>query len=96
MGFEPMFPVSQEKRLAGARTRPLCDPSSAYTKYSRGLPCLQPPAYGFHTQSGKPMPLKLAQQVTKSPNDMPWRGGDHPLCISPLVRLTGVCIVSGT
>ena len=27
MGFEPMSPLSQTKRLAGARTRPLCDPS---------------------------------------------------------------------
>ena len=27
MGFEPMSPISQAKRLAGARTRPLCDPS---------------------------------------------------------------------
>ena len=29
MGFEPMSPLSQAKRLAGARTRPLCDPSLA-------------------------------------------------------------------
>lgn len=28
MGFEPMTPISRGKRLAGARTRPLCDPSS--------------------------------------------------------------------
>ncbi len=27
VGFEPTTPVSQSKRLAGARTRPLCDPS---------------------------------------------------------------------
>ncbi len=27
-GFEPSTPVSQSKRLAGARTRPLCDPSA--------------------------------------------------------------------
>ena len=27
MGFEPMSPFTQAKRLAGARTRPLCDPS---------------------------------------------------------------------
>ena len=27
VGFEPTTPVSQGKRLAGARTRPLCDPS---------------------------------------------------------------------
>jgi hypothetical protein len=26
-GFEPSTPVSQGKRLAGARTSPLCDPS---------------------------------------------------------------------
>ncbi len=26
-GFEPSIPVAQDKRLAGARTRPLCDPS---------------------------------------------------------------------
>ena len=29
VGFEPTTPVSQGKRLAGARTRPLCDPSSS-------------------------------------------------------------------
>ena len=28
VGFEPTIPVSQDKRLAGARTRPLCDPSA--------------------------------------------------------------------
>lgn len=28
VGFEPTTPVSQGKRLAGARTRPLCDPSA--------------------------------------------------------------------
>ena len=27
MGFEPMTPVSRGNRLAGGRTRPLCDPS---------------------------------------------------------------------
>ena len=27
MGFEPMRGISSPKRLAGARTRPLCDPS---------------------------------------------------------------------
>lgn len=26
-GFEPSIPVTRDKRLAGARTRPLCDPS---------------------------------------------------------------------
>ena len=28
MGFEPMKEISPLKRLAGARTRPLCDPSN--------------------------------------------------------------------
>ena len=28
-GFEPSIPVSRDKRLAGARTRPLCDPSGS-------------------------------------------------------------------
>ena len=28
VGFEPTTPLSQGKRLAGARTRPLCDPST--------------------------------------------------------------------
>ena len=28
-GFEPSTPVTQGKHLAGARTRPLCDPSAA-------------------------------------------------------------------
>ena len=27
-GFEPSTPITQSKRLAGARTRPLCDPSA--------------------------------------------------------------------
>ena len=27
MGFEPTTPISQGNRLAGGRTRPLCDPS---------------------------------------------------------------------
>ena len=27
VGFEPTTPIPQGKRLAGARTRPLCDPS---------------------------------------------------------------------
>ncbi len=31
-GFEPSTPVSQGKHLAGARTRPLCDPSPLYDK----------------------------------------------------------------
>ena len=30
VGFEPTTPISQGKRLAGARTRPLCDPSLMY------------------------------------------------------------------
>ena len=30
MGFEPTTPLSQGKRLAGARTRPLCDPSAIH------------------------------------------------------------------
>ena len=28
MGFEPTTPIARSKRLAGARTRPLCDPST--------------------------------------------------------------------
>ena len=27
VGFEPTTPISQGNRLAGGRTRPLCDPS---------------------------------------------------------------------
>ncbi len=30
-GFEPSTPIIRGKRLAGARTRPLCDPSLALT-----------------------------------------------------------------
>ena len=39
MGFEPTTPVPQGKRLAGARTRPLCDPSLVfvYNYYSTTL-----------------------------------------------------------
>ena len=37
MGFEPMSPLSQAKRLAGARTRPLCDPSLAAYMLSNGF-----------------------------------------------------------
>ena len=36
MGFEPMSPLSQAKRLAGARTRPLCDPSLSEYMLSNG------------------------------------------------------------
>ena len=32
-GFEPSTPDSQGKRLAGARTRPLCDPSACGAFY---------------------------------------------------------------
>ena len=32
VGFEPTIPISQDKRLAGARTRPLCDPSLVLTE----------------------------------------------------------------
>ena len=31
MGFEPMRELSPPNRLAGGRTRPLCDPSCLYT-----------------------------------------------------------------
>ncbi len=34
VGFEPTTPISEGKRLAGARTRPLCDPSSRGLYYS--------------------------------------------------------------
>ena len=36
MGFEPTIPISQDKRLAGARTRPLCDPSPTGYMLSNG------------------------------------------------------------
>ena len=36
MGFEPMSPLTQAKHLAGARTRPLCDPSLAAYMLSNG------------------------------------------------------------
>ena len=36
MGFEPTIPISQDKRLAGARTRPLCDPSHTGYMLSNG------------------------------------------------------------
>ena len=38
MGFEPMSPLSQAKRLAGARTRPLCDPSLGYMVSNDPIP----------------------------------------------------------
>ena len=31
-GFEPGTPISQGNRLAGGRTRPLCDPSNVANK----------------------------------------------------------------
>ena len=34
MGFEPMRGIAPPKRLAGARTRPLCDPSRLETNIS--------------------------------------------------------------
>jgi hypothetical protein len=33
MGFEPMTPVSRGNRLAGGRTRPLCDPSKRSVRF---------------------------------------------------------------
>ena len=33
MGFEPMTPETQGNRLAGGRTRPLCDPSKVKHDY---------------------------------------------------------------
>ena len=44
MGFEPMSPFSQAKRLAGARTRPLCDPSPTLYMVSNGLSLSNTPA----------------------------------------------------
>ncbi len=44
MGFEPMSPFSQAKRLAGARTRPLCDPSPTPYMLSNGLSLSNTPA----------------------------------------------------
>ena len=44
MGFEPMSPFSQAKRLAGARTRPLCDPSPTPYILSNGLSLSNTPA----------------------------------------------------
>ena len=34
-GFEPSIPITRDKRLAGARTRPLCDPSGGLHSISR-------------------------------------------------------------
>jgi hypothetical protein len=34
VGFEPTTPITQGKHLAGARTRPLCDPSIALSQCS--------------------------------------------------------------
>src|SRR3989304_10150506 len=48
MGFEPMTPVSQGNRLAGGRTRPLCDPSGQILAWAElghqgdGLRCAPP------------------------------------------------------
>ena len=37
MGFEPMRGISPPNRLAGGRTRPLCDPSDERRQYIRDL-----------------------------------------------------------
>ena len=37
MGFEPMRGISPPNRLAGGRTRPLCDPSDKRRQYTRDL-----------------------------------------------------------
>ena len=37
MGFEPMREFSPPNRLAGGRTRPLCDPSCLLTRYDTKL-----------------------------------------------------------
>src|SRR5688572_2305706 len=37
-GFEPWIPVTQDNRLAGGRTRPLCDPSAGLHHTQPRLP----------------------------------------------------------
>ena len=37
MGFEPMREVSPPNRLAGGRTRPLCDPSYHWPYYNHKI-----------------------------------------------------------
>ena len=48
MGFEPMGAISHPKRLAGARTRPLCDPSIHSTISKQ--PCYGKRRDGCHFQ----------------------------------------------
>ncbi len=55
VGFEPTTPLSQGKRLAGARTRPLCDPSSTP---------IQPHNYRFLTRC----PIFADQAQGRRPN----------------------------
>ena len=61
MGFEPMSPLSQAKRLAGARTRPLCDPSLGYMVSNDPTPsnsCYSP------TQLPAQLPSLLIEELT--------------------------------
>gem|GEM_PF-5020977 len=61
VGFEPTIPVSQDKRLAGARTRPLCDPSTKrITNIADWANCNnkpQPTAQGLSIFQDVPSPL---------------------------------------
>jgi hypothetical protein len=40
-GFEPWIPVTRDNRLAGGRTRPLCDPSDCNALYAYRLDALK-------------------------------------------------------
>ncbi len=52
MGFEPMRGVSPPNRLAGGRTKPLCDPSLNQAYYNRRLSAFSNIANGTFMKQG--------------------------------------------
>ena len=97
-GFEPSIPLSQDRRLANARTRPLCDPSGGSTVY-------QPPpdATYDHRMSLLDRILGLfrrdpdAPQRLQSPDELTIvarpQGEPEALMIQELLRNEGVHVL---
>ena len=87
-GFEPSTPVTQGKHLAGARTRPLCDPSIVPTKL-----IIFDFAYFYntHDETGKPFPTLMMRVIFMRSlqnyfSAIPYNTGEVKICsmITPL------------